>query len=166
MYCKFFFIRRCRMNLLQPNANEATQTMNRSRSVAPVSGLCTRCIDGCRGNCEMFKATFRGREVIYPGPFGTLTAGADKDYPVDYSHLNIAGYALGAKGLADGATGHSDNTLCPMVNTETTYGTTHKVKMRLPIFTGALGSTEIARKNWAHFAAGAAISGITLVCGE
>ncbi|MFN3534385.1 MAG: FMN-binding glutamate synthase family protein, partial [Desulfatiglandales bacterium] len=36
----------------------------------------------------------------------------------------------------------------------------------VPIFTGALGSTEIARKNWEHFAVGAAISGITLVCGE
>ena len=34
------------------------------------------------------------------------------------------------------------------------------------IFTGALGSTEIARKNWEHFAIGTAISGITLVCGE
>ena len=38
--------------------------------------------------------------------------------------------------------------------------------MKVPIFTGALGSTEIARKNWEHFAVGAAISGITLVCGE
>ena len=36
----------------------------------------------------------------------------------------------------------------------------------MPIFTGALGSTEIARKNWEHFAVGAAISGITIVCGE
>ena len=38
--------------------------------------------------------------------------------------------------------------------------------MRVPIFTGALGSTEIARANWEHFAIGAAIAGITLVCGE
>jgi hypothetical protein len=37
--------------------------------------------------------------------------------------------------------------------------------MKVPIFTGALGSTEIARKNWSIFA-GAAISGVTLVCGE
>ncbi len=154
------------MSLLQPNANEATQTSNRSRSVSPVSGLCTRCLDGCRGNCETFKASFRGREVIYPGPFGTLTAGGDKNYPIDYSHLNIAGYALGAKGLPQGETGHSDNTLFPMVDTETQYGVAKKVKMRLPIFTGALGSTEIARKNWEHFATGAAISGVTIVCGE
>jgi glutamate synthase domain-containing protein 2 len=154
------------MNLQQPNANEATLTANRSRSVSPVSGICTRCVDGCRGNCETFKATFRGREVIYPGPFGTLTAGGDKNYPIDYSHLNIAGYALGAKGLPEGQIGHSDNTLFPMVNTETQYGVGTKVRMKLPIFTGALGSTEIARANWEHFATGAAIAGITIVCGE
>ena len=58
------------MNLQQPNANDVSQTSNRSRSVVPGSGLCSRCIDGCRGNCEVFQATFRGREVIYPGPFG------------------------------------------------------------------------------------------------
>ncbi len=154
------------MNLQQPNANEATQTQNRSRSVSPVSGICTRCIDGCRGNCEIFKATFRGREVIYPGPFGTLTAGADKEYPIDYSHLNIMGYAMGADGLADGLEGNPDTTLFPTVNTEISYGVENKVKMKVPVFTGALGSTEIARKNWEHFAAGAAVAGISIVCGE
>lgn len=154
------------MNLQQPNANDATQTANRSRNVVPMSGLCTRCIDGCRGNCEVFKATFRGREVIYPGPFGEVTAGGDKNYPVDYSHLNIQGYALGAKGLPEGVVGGPDTAIFPAVNTETEYGWDIKVKMQVPIFTGALGSTEIARKNWEHFAVGAAISGITLVCGE
>jgi len=131
-----------------------------------MSGLCTRCIDGCTGNCEVFKATFRGRELIYPGPFGEVTAGGDKDYPVDYSHLNIQGYALGAEGLPSGVTGGSDTCIFPAVNTETEYGWDIKVKMKAPIFTGALGSTEIARKNWEHFAIGAAISGVTLVCGE
>lgn len=154
------------MNLQRPNANDATQTSNRSRDVVPGSGICTRCVDGCRGNCEVFKSSFRGREVIYPGPFGEITAGGDKDYPIDYSHLNIMGYALGADGLAGGATGNPDNTLFPNANTETVFGDVNKVKMRVPIFTGALGSTEIARKNWEHFAVGAAISGISLVCGE
>lgn len=152
------------MNLERPNANDATGTFNRSKSVVPGSGICSRCIDGCRGNCEVFKSSFRSREVIYPGPFGEVTAGADKDYPVDYSHLNIQGYALGAKGL--GEEGNPDNTKFPDVNTETEYGWSSKVKMKVPVFTGALGSTEIARKNWEHFAVGAAISGITLVCGE
>ncbi len=154
------------MNLQQPNANDATRTSNRSRSVTPMSGLCTRCVDGCRGNCEVFKATFRGREVIYPGPFGGITAGGDKNYPIDYSHLNIQGYAFGAKGLPKGQEGTPDTATFPNVTTETAYGWTRKVKMKVPIFTGALGSTEIARKNWEHFAIGAAISGITIVCGE
>lgn len=154
------------MNLGRPNGNDATRTFNRSKNVVPGSGICSRCIDGCRGNCEAFKATFRGREVIYPGPFGEVTAGADKNYPVDYSHLNIQGYAEGAKGLPKGMEGNPDTTKFPDVNTETEYGWDMKVKMRVPIFTGALGSTEIARKNWEHFAIGAAISGVTLVCGE
>lgn len=154
------------MNLQTPNANDATRTANRSRSVVPCSGLCSRCVDGCRGNCEVFKATFRGRELIYPGPFGDITAGGDKDYPVDYSHLNIQGYALGAKGMPEGVEGNPDTARFPAVNTETEYGWDKKVKMSVPIFTGALGSTEIARKNWEHFAIGAAISGVTIVCGE
>jgi glutamate synthase domain-containing protein 2 len=131
-----------------------------------MSGLCTRCIDGCRGNCEVFRATYRGRELIYPGPFGDITAGGDKDYPIDYSHLNIQGYALGAEGLPEGVKGDPDTATFPSVNTETDYGWDKKVKMKVPIFTGALGSTEIARKNWEHFAVGAALSGVTLVCGE
>ena len=154
------------MNLGRPNGNDATGTFNRSKNVVPGSGICSRCVDGCKGNCEVFKASFRSREVIYPGPFGEVSAGADKDYPVDYSHLNIQGYALGAKGLPQGMEGNPDNTKFPDVNTETEYGWNSKVKMKVPIFTGALGSTEIARKNWEHFAIGAAISGITLVCGE
>ncbi len=154
------------MNLQRPNANEATRTANRSKSVVPMSGLCSRCLDNCTGNCEVFKATFRGRELIYPGPFGYITAGGDKDYPVDYSHLNIQGYALGAEGLPAGVIGDPDTATFPSVNTETEYGWGKKVRMRIPVFTGALGSTEIARKNWEHFAVGAAISGVTLVCGE
>jgi glutamate synthase domain-containing protein 2 len=154
------------MNLSRPNSNDATRTANRSKSVVPSSGLCSRCIDGCTGNCEVFKATFRGRELLYPGPFGDITAGGDKDYPIDYSHLNIQGYALGGKGLPKGVKADPDTATFPSVNTETEYGWDKKVKMKMPVFTGALGSTEIARKNWDNFAIGAAISGITLVCGE
>ncbi len=150
------------MNLNRPNANDSLQTRNRSRDVVPQSGICSRCLDGCKGNCDLFKATFRGRELLYPEPYGEVTAGGDKDYPVDYSHLNIMGYALGAKGIEP----DPDVATFPNVDTQTSFGTIHKVKMKAPVFTGALGSTDIARKNWGHFAVGAAISGITLVCGE
>ena len=154
------------MNLRTPNANESTGTFNRSRSVVPMSGLCSSCHDGCKGGCEVWLSSFRGREVLYPRLYGDMTAGADKNYPVDYSHLNIQGYAVGAKGLPEGVEGSPDTTIFARVNTETQYGWEAPIKMRLPIFTGALGSTEIARKNWEHFAVGAAISGITIVCGE
>ncbi|MFW6138402.1 MAG: glutamate synthase-related protein [Spirochaetota bacterium] len=151
------------MNLQRPNAGEATGTTNRSRDVVNCSGLCTICMDGCQGNCEIFQATFRGREVVYPGPFGEMTAGGNKDYPIDYSHLNIQGYALGAEAI-DAA--NPDIAIFPKVETESSFGHIHTVRTALPVFTGALGSTEIARRNWEHFAAGAAVSGIPLVCGE
>jgi glutamate synthase domain-containing protein 2 len=154
------------MNLRQPNSSAATGTFNRSRSVVPLSGICADCLDGCRGGCEIWLSSFRGREVLYPGPFGEITAGADKNYPIDYSHLSIQGYAVGAQGLPEGVEVGPDTALFPKVDTQTEYGWDRKVKMQVPIFTGALGSTEIARKNWEHFAIGAAITGITLVCGE
>jgi glutamate synthase domain-containing protein 2 len=131
-----------------------------------MSGICADCLDGCRGGCEIWLSSFRGREVLYPGPFGEITAGADKNYPIDYSHLSIQGYAVGAEGLPEGVEPGPDTAVFPDVNTQTEYGWSKKVKMQVPIFTGALGSTEIARKNWEHFAIGAAITGITLVCGE
>jgi glutamate synthase domain-containing protein 2 len=95
-----------------------------------------------------------------------MTAGADKNYPLDYSHLNIQGYAVGAKGMPEGIEANPDTTIFSNVDTKVSYGWESPIKMTMPIFTGALGSTEIARKNWEHFAVGAAISGITIVCGE
>ena len=154
------------MNLQRPNSNECLETENRSTSISPQSGLCTRCMDGCKGGCDVWKASFRGRELLYPGPYGTQTSGGDKDYPVDYSHLNIMGYALGAEGLPEGVPGDPDHAKFPAVNTETEYGCIEKVKLRVPVFTGALGSTDIAKNNWDHFAVGAAIAGISCVCGE
>ena len=151
------------MNLQSPCGNDISQTKNRSRDVAPFSGLCTRCLDSCLGNCEVFKASLRGREVIYPGPFGELTAGAGKEYPVDYSHLNILGYALGAEAIDEA---NPDKAIFPDVDTSAVYGHSHPVRMRMPVFTGALGSTDIARKHWNGLAAGAAICGISLVIGE
>ena len=154
------------MNLRRPNASSATGTFNRAKSVVPMSGLCVDCLDGCRGGCEVWLASFRGREVIYPGPFGSITAGADKDYPIDYSHLNIHGYAVGAQGMTNGLKPNPDDAIFPNVDVQTEYGWDKKVKLKVPVFTGALGSTEIARVNWEHFAVGAAISGVTIVCGE
>ncbi|MDO8671598.1 MAG: FMN-binding glutamate synthase family protein, partial [Dehalococcoidia bacterium] len=151
------------MNLSKSlNASPVTGTRHRIHDVAPYSGLCAVCLDGCTGTCEVAKSSFRGREVLYPEPFGKITAGAVKEYPVDYSHLNIMGTAVGAEGVA----ADSDVAIFPAVNVETAFGATNKIKQRLPLFTGALGSTDIARINWEGMAIGAAISGISVVIGE
>jgi glutamate synthase domain-containing protein 2 len=147
---------------LVPNASTATGTKNRVHDPAPSSGICSVCLDGCPGPCEVGKSSYRGREVIYPMPFGKITAGGIKKYPVDYSHLNIQGSCVGAKGIeAD-----SDKAVFPAVSTKVELGHKHKVKLELPVFTGALGSTDVARDNWEGLAIGAAISGIIVVIGE
>jgi glutamate synthase domain-containing protein 2 len=145
-----------------PNASAATGTKNRVSDPAPSSGICSACLDGCPGLCEIGKSSFRGREVLYPVPFGKVTAGAVKQYPVDYSHLNIQGTCIGAMGVeAD-----SDKALFTNVSTEVEIGKKHKIKLKLPVFTGALGSTNIARDNWEGMAIGGAISGLMVVIGE
>ncbi|MCX7806249.1 MAG: FMN-binding glutamate synthase family protein, partial [Planctomycetota bacterium] len=151
------------MNFLQPGSNEALDTRNRSRDVSPSGGICTRCLEDCGGNCDIFKASMRGRDVIYPGPFGKVTAGSDKQSPVNYSHLNIMGYAVGAKAIDEA---NPDKAIFPEVDTTAVYGHVNPIRMKMPVFTGALGSTDIARKHWDSLAVGAAISGITCVVGE
>jgi glutamate synthase domain-containing protein 2 len=100
--------------------------------------------------------------MIYPQPFGKVIAGAEKDYPVDFSHFNIQGTCVGAMGIeAD-----SDKAIFSAVDLSTEIGADRKIKMKLPFFTGALGSTEIARVNWEGAAIAIAMCGAVLVCGE
>ena len=150
------------MSLSKPNASAATVTTTRV-APSPISGLCVTCVDGCPGYCEVGRSALRGREVIYPQPFGKVIAGAEKDYPVDFSHFNIQGSCVGAVGVeAD-----PDKAVFPAVDISTEIGAgDKKIKMKVPFFTGALGSTEIARLNWEGTAIAVAISGAALVCGE
>ena len=150
------------MSFSKPNASAATVTTTRV-TPSPVSGLCVTCIDGCTGYCEVGRSALRGREVIYPQPFGRIVAGSEKDYPVDFSHFNIQGTCVGAAGIeAD-----PDKALFGNVDLSTEIGAGNKkIKMRVPFFTGALGSTEIARVNWEGTAIAVAICGAVLVCGE
>lgn len=145
------------------NATAATLTKNRTPgSVCPGSGLCATCVEGCTGLCEVGRSAIRGREVIYPKPFGSMTTGSQKDYPVDFSHFNIMGTAVGAEGIeAD-----SDKALFPAVRLEREIGASAKIKLRLPIIIPAMGSTRVAKENWDGLAIGAAISGTILSIGE
>jgi glutamate synthase domain-containing protein 2 len=149
------------MSFSKPNYSAATLTTTRV-TPAPISGICVTCVDGCEGPCEIGRSALKGREVIYPAPFGTITAGSEKDYPVDFSHFNIQGTAVGAVGIeAD-----SDKATFPAVDTTTAVGADGGIKMNFPVFTGAVGSTDIARINWEDVAVGAAISGVIVVAGE
>ena len=149
------------MSFSKPNASPATNTKNRINP-SPISGLCVTCLDGCIGFCEVAKSAIRGREVIYPQPFGKVVAGSEKDYPIDFSHFNIQGTCVGAVGVeAD-----SDKATFPTVDVSTEVGAKKKIKLNVPFFTGALGSTDVARINWEENAVGAAISGTIVVIGE
>ena len=149
------------MSFSKPNRSAATITTTRV-GPAPLSGICATCLDGCEGPCEIGRSALKGREVIYPQPFGKVTAGSEKDYPVDFSHFNIQGTAVGAIGIeAD-----SDKATFPMVDCTTPVGSDGGIKLEFPVFTGAVGSTDIARINWEDMAIGAAISGVIVVAGE
>lgn len=149
------------MSYSKVNASPATMSRNRV-APAPQSGICVTCLDGCPGPCEVGRSALRGREILYPQPYSKITAGAEKDYPVDFSHFNIQGSCVGAIGVqAD-----PDHATFPAVDISTTVGAKEKIKMRVPYFTGALGSTDIARIHWEPMAIAAAIAGTLVVVGE
>ncbi len=145
-------------------ATDATRTRNRTpNSVSPFSGMCSVCLEGCTGTCEVGKSAIRGREVIYPSPFGKTTSASEKDYPVDFSHFNINGTAVGAQGIeAD-----SDKAIFPAVKVETEIGAgDEKIKLRAPFVFAAQGSTNVAKQNWDGYASGAALAGVIVAVGE
>ncbi|MBN2574410.1 MAG: FMN-binding glutamate synthase family protein, partial [Deltaproteobacteria bacterium] len=145
------------------NATAATLTKNRTEgSVVPASGMCVTCVDGCIGMCEIGKSAYRGHEVIYPQPFGVITAAGEKRYPVDYSHFNIMGTAVGAHGIdAD-----SDKAIFPAVSLEVRLGKDEGLKFKLPWLISGIGSTNIAKNNWDGLAIGSALAGTGLTIGE
>ncbi|ACV64469.1 glutamate synthase-related protein [Desulfofarcimen acetoxidans DSM 771] len=144
------------------NASTATLTKLRTGKDFSPSGMCVTCLDGCPGLCEIGKSAVRGKEVLYPAPFGKTTSASQKEYPVDYSHFNIMGTAVGAHGIeAD-----SEKAIFPAVDISTEFGSTNKIKMDVPIVVAAMGSTNVAADNWDHLAAGVAICGGGIAIGE
>jgi hypothetical protein len=149
------------MSFSKPNRSAATITSNRV-DPSPVSGICVTCLDGCEGPCEIGRSALKGREMIYPQPFGKVISGSEKDYPVDFSHFNIQGTCVGAVGVdAD-----PDKAVFPAVDCTAALGRDGSIKLDFPVFTGAVGSTDIARMNWDELAVGAAISGVLVIIGE
>lgn len=146
--------------------NDVLGTVNRGNPCE--SGLCTLCRADCTGRCETFMSALTGRKLLYPRDFGLVTAGSSNvnHQGVAYNNLRIQGYNYGVNGLAPGLTTSADDCVFPNVSLETSFGAKQITKARVPIMTGALGSTMIAAKYWESFAIGAALVGIPIVIGE
>ena len=149
-----------------PKTNDVLGTTNRGEPAE--SGLCTLCRADCKGKCETWLSSLIGRKLLYPRDFGNTTAGSGNvcSVGVGYHALRIQGYAYGAHALGKGLTNAADDCVFPNVSVETTFGQEVKTRCKLPIMTGALGSTFIAAKYWNSFAVGAALCGIPIVVGE
>lgn len=124
-------------------------------SVATLSGMCAACSADCIGTCEIGQSAIRGDEAIYPDKTDVNQFGSEKNYPLDYSHLNINGRVFGLEQLTPEKMSFRN------VDIETCYGLKNKVKMRAPLILPAL-----AKLNWKDYFTGAAISGIPAVIGE
>ncbi len=151
------------MSYTKLNRSAATLTKNRTEgSISPFSGMCVTCVDGCIGMCEIGKSAYRGTEVLYPQPFGIITAASEKEYPIDLSHFSIMGTAAGAWGVeAD-----SDKATFEKVDIETRIGRDKGIRLKVPFIISGMGSTNVAKQNWEGLAGGAAISGSVLTIGE
>lgn len=149
-----------------PRTNDALGTVNRGNPAE--SGLCTLCRADCRGKCETWLSSMLGRRLLYPRDFGNITAGSANTTHIgtSYNSLRIQGYAYGAHGLPNGLSNSADDCIFPNVDVSTAFGREVQTKARIPLMTGALGSTFIAAKYWESFAIGAALSGFPIVVGE
>ncbi len=143
------------------NGMSTSGTRTRVRDVSPTSGMCSICIKECPILCEISMSAFRGREVLYPSPeyFGESTAASLKNYDLDWSHFNILSRLRGAEGIEP----DSDVALFENANVESELG---GVPLKVPLMTGAFGSTMVARVNWDALSVGAALSGVIIVVGE
>ncbi len=149
-----------------PKSNDVLGTTNRGATVE--SGLCSLCRADCMGKCETWMSSLAGRAMLYPRDFGLITAGSGNNchVGVSYNSLRVQGYCYGANGLAKGLSKDPDDCLFTNVGLETSFGAAVTTKARLPLMTGALGSTFIAAKYWDNFAVGCALAGIPIVIGE
>ena len=154
------------MDMRFSKSNDVLGTTNRGNPAE--SSLCTLCRADCQGKCETWLSSLVGRKLLYPRDFGLVTAGANNTthVGVNYNALRIQGYAYGSYGLASGLSSDADDCIFPNVDLSTEFGRKNKTKVRLPLMTGALGSTFIAAKYWDSFAIGGALVGIPVVIGE
>ena len=134
-----------------------TGARNRSRFITPQSGMCSFCTEECSGTCELALAAVLGKQTVYPMTTGNNQIGGEKNYYLDWSHFNINGHCIGAKGCnADFNEAEIYN-----VDLKCKYGKKNPVKMEMPIILPAL-----IKLNWEDYFGGAAMAGVSCVIGE
>lgn len=143
------------------NGMSTTGTRTRVQDVSPTSGMCPICIEECPVLCEISLSSFRGREVLYPEPeqFGTSTAASLKNYGLDWSDLNILSRLRGARGIEE----DPDSAIFRNVEIDSEMG---GIPLKVPIASGAYGSTQVAKRHWDALSMGAGLAGAILVIGE
>ena len=144
--------------------NEITAAVNRGTPCE--SGLCMQCRMDCRGQCETFMASTRGRRMLYTQePVGTVTYGSDntRESSISYNALKIQGRLLGVKN-SNSKHRIPQQFLTPNVDVSTEFGNIRKTKCLVPINMGA--ALNVVSRYWNSYAYAAALLGYTLVIGE
>ena len=145
------------MSYSRYNTTTANRTKLRTpQDYSPFSGMCTVCTDDCPGPCEIGRSAMEGSEMLYPTAKATSQMASEKDYPVDFSHLNINGRCFGNDGTTPDklAYAHAD------LSCEIGMGE-EKIKLKAPYVFPA-----IAKLNWKSYYGGAALAGVVAVIGE
>ena len=70
-----------------PKTNDALGTVNRGNPAE--SGLCTLCRADCKGKCETWLSSLRGRKLLYPRDFSHVTAGSANTCAIGVSYNSL-----------------------------------------------------------------------------
>ena len=130
------------------------------------TGICPICVEECPILCEVSKSALRGREALYPRSdlFGKSVIASNKYYGIDWADIQMMSELRAEKIF--GIEPDPDKAIFENAKVEVEVGSKHKIKLRVPVIIAGLGSTSIAKNNWEHLAAGAAISGTIMTVGE
>lgn len=145
-------------------SNEVLSVVN--RGIPCESGLCTQCRVDCKGQCETFLASTRGRRMLYTQePVGTVTYSSANMAPmgVSYNALKIKGKLIGSGGI-QAENQNPRNYLTPSVDVSTQFGWSRKTKCKVPIQMGA--ALNVVNRYWNSYAFAAALIGYPIVVGE
>lgn len=126
-------------------------------NVSESSGMCSVCTVNCIGSCEIGLSAVRGSEAIYPYEADKNQFASEKNYPLDFSQININGRCFGAVGCSENA----NEATYPKADISISFGIENKVEMKAPFILPAM-----AKLNWKDYYAGAALAGVLVVIGE